>query len=89
MSTPGPQEILLDIAWARSNAVEGEDLLDLLARKQLNNRIEDAMHKKDYWERQVLACEKALSKLDKAASAVEAMKKAAPTSDRDAANGEG
>ncbi len=76
MSTPGPQEILLDIAWARSNAEPGEDLLDLLARKQLNNRIEDAMSKKDYWERQILACKNLLAKLDKAQAAVALLKKA-------------
>ncbi len=76
MPTPSPQEILLDIAWARANAVKGEDLLDLLARKQLNNRREDAMSKKDYWERQILACEKALDKLDKASEAVAVLKAA-------------
>ena len=81
MSTPGPQEILLDIAWARSNAEPGEDLLDLLGRKQFNNRIEHAMSMKDYWERQILACKKELRKLDKAAAAVKALKKAAPRRD--------
>ncbi len=76
MPTSNPQEILLDVAWARSNAAKGEDPLDLLARKQLNNRREDAMSKKDYWERQILACEKALDKLDKAATAVAVLKAA-------------
>jgi hypothetical protein len=65
MST-NAQETLADAAWVRKHVAEGEDPVELLTRKRLNDRLEHSQRQKDYWEGQILACEKALDKLDKA-----------------------
>lgn len=78
MSTLDPQSILINGAWVRSNLQKDEDPVILFERKMLNSRREDAMHKKDYWDRQIRDCEKEIRRLDKQVEAVALLKKAAP-----------
>ena len=59
------QEILLALAWVRKNATPVEDQAELLARKLLDNRIQESQSKVDYWQGQTESSEKALDRLDK------------------------
>jgi len=59
------QEILLALAWVRKNATPNEDHAELLARKLLDNHIQESQSKSDFWEGQMTSAEKAIDRLDK------------------------
>ena len=63
----GAEELLLAAAWARSNVVDGEDILEVMVRKMLHTRRDEAIRRSEQWERTATSCEKQLTKLDKLA----------------------